>query len=248
MHIPRLFGLVVSVTALSAATTDGFHWSGKVPEGQRIEVRGINGSIHAEPADTDSVEVVAYKSGTDSSPSDIQLKVVEYDGGVTICAVGPADDCLPTDGTVSRAASVDFTVRVPRGVHFVARTVNGLVEAKSLQADTEAHTVNGDVVVSTDGAAQVDTVNGSIVASVGKINAASTFSTVNGAISAVLSSCIAARVHAQTLNGAIRTEFPLAVGGVFPARHADGAIGRGGPELKIATVNGSIRLKHKSRT
>lgn len=247
VHLIRLFTVVAVASALSAATTpaDSFHWSSRVTEGQLIEVRGINGSIRAEPASTDSVDVVARKTGQDAGPAEIQLKVVEHDGGVTICAVGPSGDCDADSGAPNRDVSVDFTVRVPRGVHFVARTVNGLVEAKALEADTEAHTVNGNVLVSTAGAAQVDTVNGSIVATVGKISRASTFSTVNGGITVALSSCIAARVHAQTVNGAIQTEFPLAVGGAFPARHADGAIGRGGPELKIATVNGSIRLKHR---
>jgi DUF4097 and DUF4098 domain-containing protein YvlB len=236
-----LFALVAFATALPApAPRDSFHWSGKVAEGQIVEIRGINGSIHAEPASTDRVEVIAHKTALNDDPSDIQVKVVERDGGVTVCAVGDSGECLPTSDV-----SVDFTVRVPRGVRFVARTVNGLVEANSLEADTEAHTVNGNVRVSTGGAAQVDTVNGSIVASVGKITSASKFSTVNGGITVTLSNSVAARVHAETVNGRIRTEFPLALRGAFPARHADGAIGRGGPELKIATVNGSIRLKHK---
>jgi DUF4097 and DUF4098 domain-containing protein YvlB len=251
----RLFCLGAAAIGLSAATTshDSFHWSSRVTEGQLIEIRGINGSIHAEPASSDSVDVTAYETGPNYDPSEIQLKVVEHDGGVTICAVNPSsngadDQCLPASDSPHNNVNVDFTVRVPRGVRFVARTVNGLVEAKSLQADTEAHTVNGNVRVSTEGTAQVDTVNGSIVASVGKITSASKFSTVNGGITVALSSCVAARVHAETVNGGIQTEFPLAVRGQFPARHADGAIGRGGPELKIATVNGSISLKHKRRS
>jgi hypothetical protein len=248
----RLFGLVAAATCLTAATkpNDSFHWSSRVTEGQLIEIRGINGSIHAQPASTDSVDVTAYETGGGYHGSDIQLKVVEHDGGVTVCAVSPLssgqpDGCLSSSDLPNNGVVVDFTVRVPRGVRFVARTVNGLVEAKSLRADTEAHTVNGNVLVSTDGAAQVETVNGSIVASVGKITSASKFSTVNGGITVALSKCIGARVHAQTVNGGIQTEFPLAVRGTFPSRHADGSIGCGGPELKIATVNGSICLKHK---
>lgn len=252
MHFLRLFVLAAAATHLFAAATanDSFHWSSKVTEGQLIEIRGINGSIHAEPASTDTIDVIASKTGLKHDLSDIQLKVVEHDGALTVCAVEPsadgsADQCLPAGDARNREVSVDFTVRVPRGVHFVARTVNGLVEAKSLEADTEAHTVNGDVVVSTNGSAQGDTVNGSIVASVGKIDGASKFSTVNGGITVALPSSVAGRVHLQTVNGRIQTEFPLAVRGNFPSRHADGAIGCGGGELKIATVNGTVRLKHK---
>jgi hypothetical protein len=240
--------LLAGQIALTGATTtpDTFHWTGHVPAGQFLEVRGINGSIHAQPASGESIEVIASKSGRVFDPGEIEVKVVQRDGGVTICAVYPSasgSSQCENGGGVNNDVSVDFTVRVPSGVRFVARTVNGLVEATSLQADTEAHTVNGDVLVSTAGTAQAETVNGSIVASVGRIDSAQKFSTVNGGITLAVPRCASARVHASTINGAIRTEFALPVRGQFPARRMDGAIGGGGPELRIATVNGSIRLK-----
>jgi putative adhesin len=250
--VPLLFSVLFSVplTALSATSIDTFHWSGHVTAGQRIEVRGINGSIHAQPAAGESVEVIAYQSGRSVDPASVGVQVVEKDGGITIFAVpqgasracseaGPAQD----EGDVN----LDFTVSVPAGVHFVARTVNGRVEAQSLHADTEAHTVNGDVVLSTTGAAQGDTVNGSITASVGKVTTPLKFSTVNGAISLEMPRGSAARIHANTQNGPIHSEFPLVTGGQFPAQHADGKIGRGGPEVKIATVNGSISVRRSKR-
>jgi hypothetical protein len=40
---------------------------------------------------------------------------------------------------------------------------------------------------------------------------------------------------------------PLAVRGRFPSKHVDGDIGRGGPELRIATVNGNINLRQNKR-
>ena len=64
-----------------------------MPAGQQVEIRGINGSIHAEPALGNDVEVVAHKTG---QPSDdvaaIEVQVVEHDGGVTFCAVYPSVD------------------------------------------------------------------------------------------------------------------------------------------------------------
>ena len=243
--------LAAPLTLFGAAGTGTFHWSGHVAAGQRLEVRGINGSIHAQPALGESVEVIAYESGREIDPAAIGVQVIESDGGVTIFAVPRSvPDCLEcSDGLQSGSgdANVDFSVRVPTGVRFVARTVNGGVEAKSLNADMEAHTVNGDVVLSTTGAAQGETVNGSITASVGKIKDSLNFSTVNGTIFLEVPDSAAARIHAKTQNGPIRTEFPLAVRGEFPARHADGVIGCGGPELRIATVNGGINLRKSKR-
>jgi hypothetical protein len=251
-----LSGLLVLLTvingAFGATGIDTFHWSGRMPAGQRLEVRGVNGSIHAEPASGDQVEVFAFKNGREFDLSEIDVQVVQHDGGVTICTVYPqstglVDECTPgKSGSLNpryNDVSVDFTVRVPKAVRFVARTVNGLVEAKSLEADTEAHTVNGNVSVSTAGAAQGETVNGSIVASMGRLTSASKFSTVNGAITLEMPACTSARVHANTVNGGINTEFGLPVHGQFVSKRADGAIGGGGPDLRIATVNGSISLR-----
>jgi hypothetical protein len=231
MHLSRLLVLLAASTALFGAVgTDTFHWSGRVPAGQLIEVRGVNGSIHAEPAVGQEVDVIAYKNGQQLDATEIKVRVVEHDGGVTICAVYPSPN---------NDVSVDFTVRVPKGVRFLARTVNGLVEANSLDAYTEAHTVNGNLRLSTAGTAQGETVNGSIIASVGMITEPLKFSTVNGGITLEMPRGTGAEVHANTVNGKISTDFSMAVRG----RHADGPIGHGGPLLRLATVNGSINLR-----
>jgi len=249
----------VVLTVLAAwfgpAGSDAFHWRGKVPAGQLVEIRGINGSIHAEPAIGNDVEVVAHKTGqVDDDVAGIEVQVVEHDGGVTFCAVYPSvnghpSECLPGASSplnaISNDVNIDFTVRLPKGVRFVGRTVNGQVEAKALQSDTEAHTVNGNVRLSTAGAAFGETVNGSIIASVGKINSASKFSTVNGGITLEMPPSAAAEVHAGTKNGHIHTDFPLAMHDEYAGRHADGVIGRGGPDLTIVTVNGTINLRRR---
>jgi DUF4097 and DUF4098 domain-containing protein YvlB len=163
-------------------------------------------------------------------------------------ADGRPADCLGGSGNAlatGNDVNVDFLVRLPKGVRFVGRTVNGQVEARALEADTEAHTVNGNVRLSTLGAAQGDTVNGSIVASVGKITADSKFTTVNGGITVEMPKCAAAEVHAGTRNGSIHTDFPLEVRGEYAGRHADGVIGQGGPDLTIVTVNGTINLRRR---
>jgi hypothetical protein len=248
--------VVLSVFAawFGPAGNDSFHWRGKVPAGQLVEIRGINGSIRAEPAVGNDVEVVAYKTGQVYNTAGIEVQVVEHNGGVTFCAVYPSADghateCMPGANSPLNSGSndvnIDFAVRLPKGVRFVGRTVNGQVEAKSLQADTEAHTVNGNVRLSTAGAAFGETVNGSIVASVGKINSASKFSTVNGGITLEMPHSAAAEVHAGTKNGHIHTDFPLAMHDEYAGRHADGAIGRGGPDLTIVTVNGTINLRRR---
>lgn len=239
-----------------AVDNDSFHWQGKVATGKAIEIKGVNGGIHAEAATGDTVEVTANKHGHDSDPSSVKIQAVEHEGGVTICAVYPSasgerpNECKPGDeGHMSvhkNDVVVDFTVKVPAGVRLAAKTVNGAVEADALRSDVRAVTVNGRVRVSTSGIAEASTVNGAITASMGSTNWSDElkFKTVNGSVELTLPEGASTDVHASTVNGGISTDFPLTVHGRLVARSINGSIGGGGGgrQLSLGTVNGSIRL------
>jgi putative adhesin len=252
MQFARFLAILIPLPLMFGAINSpaGFHWTGKLPPGQTIEVKGVNGGIQAQPTDGDEVEVVAHKTGQFSDPSAVQVKVVEHEGGVTVCAVYPS--IIKGDGACQPGpeppnlngndVQVDFLVRVPNGVRFIGRTVNGKVEAARLNADAEAHSVNGDIRLSTRGLARADTVNGSIRAVVGKVDDAAKFATVNGGITLEVARGTHAEVRARTVNGAISTNFPLVIRGRLVNKRAYGRIGGGGPELELNTVNGSITL------
>jgi hypothetical protein len=243
-----------SAAAASAATQD-FAWDGRVAPGQAVEIKGINGDVDAGPASGDRVEVAAVKRGRRSDPASVQVKVVEHAGGVTICAVYPSsqgrrpNECLPGEGGHLGAndndVSVRFTVRVPAGVRFVGRTVNGDVAAEHLAGDVQATTVNGGVRLSTAGQAEAETVNGSITASVGQASGEDplTFKTVNGSITVELPAAANADLRAATVNGDIHSDFPLRGHTRISRRSLSGTIGSGGRRLALDTVNGSIRIR-----
>jgi hypothetical protein len=48
------------------------------------------------------------------------------------------------------------------------------------------------------------------------------------------------------VNGELESDFALTVQGSMSGHSMKGRIGNGGRELKIETVNGSVRLKHNS--
>jgi len=141
--------------------------------------------------------------------------------------------------------TVDFTVLVPAGVRFRGNTVNGEVAAADLSGDVEANTVNGSIRISTAGYAEAQTVNGEIVASLGRATwrDALEFRTVNGGITLDLPAGLSTEVRAKTVNGDIQTDFPLMVTGRLGPRSLRGTIGSGGRRLALETVNGSIRLR-----
>src|SRR5436190_1825899 len=137
--------------------------------------------------------------------------------GAGIAAAQQANECRAGEAgrmTVhDNDVAVDFTVRVPSGVRFSGRTVNGSVTAQSLQGDADGRTVNGRIDISTSGIASAKTVNGSIHVSVGTPvwTDPLEFSTVNGSITVKFPPATDAQVRAEMMNGAFSSDLPLVV-------------------------------------
>jgi hypothetical protein len=182
--------------------------------------------------------------------------VVQHGGGITICAVYPSPDsrpneCQPGDGgrmnTRDNDVTVAFTVRVPPGVRFVGRTVNGDIGADSLAGPVSLKTVNGEASFSTTAYGEASTVNGSIHGTLGSSDwtEALRFQTVNGSIALDLPADTSTEVRATTVNGSISTDFPISVTGRVDPRKLSGTIGGGGRSMALETVNGSVTLRRR---
>jgi hypothetical protein len=232
---------------------------------QWVWVRNTNGSVTAEPASGDSLEVVGVKTYGRSDPAGVKFVTVPYDGGIAICAVWERSGgrCGPGGGgggggpgglgTAFRQGSahgsdvaVDFTVRLPRGVRLGATTVNGGVRVEGASAPVVAASVNGQVdAVTSVGPVSAMSVNGNVharmraFADTGEVS----LITVNGTATAELPPQLDADVEATTVNGSINTDYPLTITGKFTTRHAKGTIGSGGRRVHVMTVNGSINLR-----
>jgi len=243
--------LVLTAAPLGAEPRVGrpFHWTGVLKAGQKLTVHGINGAIHAERATGTEVVVDAEKHGRHDDPDHVEIQVERENGGVTICARYPRwwgsglTDCDANIDTKSDV-TVDFTVKIPAGVVADLATVNGEVRALDLRSPLEARTVNGSVHLATSERAEARTVNGTIVArATPRGDAGMRFSTVNGAVRLDLPRDAQAEVYARTVNGDIRSDFPMTLHAGWVGHRLEGRIGRGGPEIRISTVNGSIELR-----
>jgi hypothetical protein len=242
----------------AAEPQNDFRWRGRLAAGRVIEIKGVNGRVDAGPSTSGEVEVTAEKSARRGDAGSVRVEVVEHAEGVTICAVYPSKDsakpnvCAPGGGgrmnVQNNDTQVEFKVRVPAGVRFTGRTVNGDVTAEGLGADVEATTVNGSIKVSTTGVARAKTVNGSINASMGNVEWTDELAihTVNGGIELSFPASLSTTVEAETVNGDIQTDFPMTVTGRFSRRHLTGTIGGGGRELNLKTVNGSVQIRRAS--
>ncbi len=220
---------------------------------QWVWIRNTRGSVTVEPATGDSLQVSAVKTYRSSDTASVRLVAVPYDGGVAVCAVWGRDrGCGPGHGDIEMRrprhndVAVDFTVRLPRSAGLGATTMVGDVHVTGARGPLVIHTMSGDVDVATaKGPVKVESMNGDVrvrVEAFGDTGGVSA-STINGSVTAELPAQLDADVEATTVNGSITTDYPLTVNGKFAGRNMKGTLGRGGREVHLVTVNGSIRMK-----
>jgi beta-lactamase regulating signal transducer with metallopeptidase domain len=223
---------------------DYIQWSGRLAEGQTVQLRGLHGSIRATNSDDGMVYVEGHRVDGDEVPI-----VVEQDGrGVRLCV----DDCQSARGSRSwffhgRAddAAIDFLVRVPAGVRFDGATVDGVVDVEGLRSEVHVATVQADVRIqkAIGFAAHATTVSGNVIVDVPAGDNTN--------------------VHATTVGGAIESDFALNLPeppprprGVFdlngpvrltgvPGTPVSATIGTGGPGIHVTTVSGSISVRRQ---
>ena len=225
----------------------------KVAPKHWIWIRNTRGSVTVEPAKGDFVEISAAKSFRSSDTGAVRLMAEPYEGGVAVCAVWPGGDsrCGPQQGdyemhgTHRNDVVVDFTVRLPANVRLGASTMVGDVRATGARAPLVLHTVSGEVDAATaQGPVQASSMNGGVrvrIDAFGDTGAVS-LKTINGSVTAELPARLDAQVSAKTINGSIATDYGLAVNGKFMSHDIEGTLGRGGREVHLETVNGSIHL------
>ncbi|HSU16673.1 DUF4097 family beta strand repeat-containing protein [Longimicrobium sp.] len=225
----------VDAHAAAARQQGDFRWSGRIANGERIQINNIVGNIRAEPTDGDQVTVTGVRAGRGAER--VRIEVVHRGTGTVICAIYPSDDnggwrrddddddddrdngqprdaCNQRGGTIrDNGPRVDFTVRVPAGVRLSANTVSGDVEARALRGPVQARSVSGNVRVATSGPVEASTVSGSVVATLGRTGGEDLdFRSVSGDVTLQVPAGIDADFEARTLSGSIDSDFPLELG------------------------------------
>lgn len=162
-----------------------------------------------------------------------------------IVASGKTIEVAGVNGSIQASGTTGREVEVTAVKRLEARTVNGEIVARGLDAETEAYTVNGSIAVETRSWATASTVNGSITARMGRTDwsGENGFETVNGGITLDLPAGTSLQVDASTVNGSMSTDFPLTIRGKWGPRRMSGTIGEGGRILSLSTVNGSLELR-----
>ena len=227
--------------------------------GSRLELINTNGKISAEPAEGDKVEVTGVRTAKASSDEAAKELLGKVEMREEVSASSVRIEVRSPRLSGMSGHSVEWTIKVPRGVNVDLRTVNGGVRVKGLQGDIAARTTNGGVegigIISQN--VQATAVNGGIeiefgapLAADGKIE----FETVNGGVEIGLPSESKATISARCVNGGVHVN-DLDVkrdneeaSGREQKRRLDGTLNGGGARVNLSTVNGGVTVHRVGST
>lgn len=262
-----LAAVLVSPLPLAAQSRqtqrDAFTMSERIPAGEWIRVRNVNGEMRVRASSSDKVEISATKTWRRGNPEDVRIEMKKAaDGSILVCALWTENTVCTEDRYSSNSdrrhnwsdrnrnndVAVEFEIRVPKGVKVGVWSVNGAVSVDGVTNEIRAGTVNGSVeAISTGGPVQASTVNGSVHATMGRLDGDQelSFSTVNGSVVAEFTGDIDADVDLSTVNGRFQTDWPVTISGRIDPRRLRAQIGKGGRKIKLTTVNGNVELRKR---
>ena len=253
--------LALAPAVLGAQTRQSeraFTLNERIPAGQWLRVRNVIGEVNVRPASGDRVEIVATKHWRRGDPSVVRIESRKSsDGSIIVCAFWNANATCDENGYRSRGegrghrnndVAVDFEVRLPKGVHVGAWSVNGEVSVEGATGEVNAGSVNGSVdATSSGGPVQASSVNGTVHARMGRVGNTEdlNFSSVNGNVIAEFEQDIDAQIELSTVNGRFQTDWPVTITGRVDPRHLRATIGKGGRRIRLSTVNGNVELRKR---
>lgn len=233
----------------------------------KLLVDQIHGYIHVTGGSGSDIQVTVQKriraeskSALDDAKKEVKLDMTQEGNSVKLYEDGPFRS---HDGERNDRYQVvfDCEIQTPAGTSLDLHTLNNSIQVKNSTGDYKVHTLNGKVDMDEiGGSGSAETLNGSVRIAFSRNPARqSAFRTLNGSIDLYFHSAPDADLDFQTLHGGVYSDFDVTTlpspvknessgtrfvyrtGGNMKVR-----AGKGGPELSLRTLNGSIRLHSKS--
>jgi DUF4097 and DUF4098 domain-containing protein YvlB len=143
--------------------------------------------------------------------------------------------------------SVSFEIFVPQATSLTLKTVNGGITVSDIRGSLRFEATNGGVnLTRLAGDVAGSTVNGGInleLAGTTWDGSQVQVTTENGGVNVSVPASYSAHFRTETVNGDLRSEFPLTLRGDLRSGTQDFSIGAGGPLIHVTTTNGGVRLK-----
>lgn len=238
-----LLGGLVALLAVSAhaQVSQEFHRTVSLSANGRVSLDNVNGNVEITGWNRNEVQIDAVKQARDQQRLDEAQ--IEIESGSDYVKIHTE---YPHDRSNNNPASVRYTLHVPQNARLEQISlVNGSLTVQKVEGEVDAKLVNGKAHISDlSGEASISSVNGGIEANYTSLNNVREIrlKSVNGSIELVLPGSPNAEVKASTVNGSIKSDFPLTVQGSFSGRSLSGTLGGGGTRIELSNVNGSMHI------
>jgi DUF4097 and DUF4098 domain-containing protein YvlB len=221
--------------------------------GARFTLNNVNGAVTVSTWDQPQIRIQAEKTVKAHDEADgqkllksVEIRISANAGGVDVetktpdLSTGFFDWLFGSGGE----AEVEYRITLPRKASLEIENVNGSIDAEGIEGNFHIETVNGRIELTrATGALDLSTVNGAIHAQMASLEPGKRHSidTTNGGVNIELPPAARANLDVRTVNGSIRSDFPIVVNTVDDNR-LSGPINGGGPALVVRTTNGSVKV------
>lgn len=216
-------------------------------QGGSFEVHNTNGRIEIRVADGDTVDVVADKVVRAGSDEDAKnaLKRLDITETVSPDRVRLDVDTHSFGMHINQSQHVDFVVKLPKWAAVTLVSTNGDIDVANIGGKFSVDTTNGRVQAEgLTNTARVESTNGAITLDFAKLgDGGVTCETTNGKIEVIIPRDSKAQLSARVTNGAISTSDLNLSATEQSRRRVEGAIGGGGPAIRLETTNGLITVR-----
>ncbi|HKQ76453.1 MAG TPA: DUF4097 family beta strand repeat-containing protein [Blastocatellia bacterium] len=205
----------------------------------------MNGGVTVKGWDRNEIFVrakIQTQADTDAEAQALAGQIRILTSGANISSEGPE--------TRNRQGwSVSFEVSVPSNSNLSLKAHNGGIGISDVRGRIEFNTTNGGVTLRRlAGAVKGETTNGGITIELigsGWDGDGINVRTANGGVTMSIPENYSARLETATVNGGVRTDFPITVEGEIK-RELSVDLGGGGQTIRAVTTNGGISIKRKS--
>jgi DUF4097 and DUF4098 domain-containing protein YvlB len=217
-------------------------------ESGRLEISNINGKIDVQPADGNTLQIVAIKKakGPSAEAAKAALERIQIVDDASAGRVRIETKVANGSGMFNRGGlQVEYRVRVPAGAEVKLETVNGGIEMTGLTGRVNAETTNGGVHArDIAGTLVATTTNGGLDIDLARMPQGGVkLECTNGGISVRLPRDAKATISARISNGGISADgLAIETVGDQSRRRLEGRLNGGGPRLEIEGTNGGITL------
>ena len=217
-----------------------------IAAGGTFEVRNTNGTINIEPAEGDTIEVVAERVARAATDEQAEAALAEIEFKETV-----SDDHVVLDSSrrgldlrVNLSYQVNYTVRLPEWVNVTLVTTNGAVDVTGISGEVKIEATNGRIrATGLRNGAVVDATNGGVTLDFAEVGDQGIHcETTNGAITLNVPRDVNADLSARVTNGSIDANDLELTTSEDSRRRLEGSLGDGGPSIELRTRNGRIRI------